>query len=175
MTILKKVSLVTGAAALLAIGAYAAAAERGRHPPADTNKDGTIDFAEMQARRSDVTIEQFNAMDKDGNGQLNREEMRAAAEVRMQARASERFKTLDADGDGGVSQQELNAAREQAANDRFKKLDTDGDGKLSEAEMTAGRQNAMREFGERRGRMGHGDGRGPGPNTGGPPAPPNGV
>ena len=175
MTILRKVSLATGAAALLAIGAYAAAAERGPRTQLDTNKDGAIDFTEMQARRNDITIEQFNAMDKDGNGQLNREEMRAAAEQRMQARASERFKSLDSNGDGGVSQQELNAAREQAANDRFKKLDSDGDGKLNEAEMNAGRQNAMREFRERRGGRGSGEGRGPGSPNGGPPAPPNGV
>jgi Ca2+-binding EF-hand superfamily protein len=174
-TIFRKFSLATGAAALLALGAYAGAAERGPRTPIDANGDGAVDFAELQARRSDITTEQFNAMDKDGNGQLNRDEMRAAAQQRMQARASERFKKLDANGDGGVSQEELNAARQQAADERFKKLDTDGDGKLSEAEMAAGRQNAARAMGERRGRMDHGEGHGPGPNRGGPSAPPSGV
>ncbi len=168
-TILQKFSLAAGATALLALGTVAIAAEQ--RGPADTNKDGALDFAEMQARRGDLTIEQFNAMDKDHNGLLNREELRAAAQQRMQARAEERFKKLDTNGDGGLTQQELNAGREKAEAERFKKLDTDGDGKLSEAEMKAGRQN----FGERGGRMGPGDHRGPGPHPGGPPPTPNGA
>lgn len=158
MTRVQKFSLGAGATVLLALGALAGAAERA---PADTNKDGSLDFAEMQARRSDITIEQFNAMDKDHNGQLSRDEMRAVARERMQARADERFKKLDTNGDGGLSQQELSAAREQAASERFKKLDINGDGKLTEDEMQAGRA-----FGERRGRMG------PGPHRGEPPATP---
>jgi Ca2+-binding EF-hand superfamily protein len=168
-TTLQKFSLAAGAAALLALGTMAIAAEpRAR---ADTNGDGALDFAEMQARRSDLTIEQFNAMDKDHNGLLSREELRASAKERMQARADERFKKLDTNGDGGLSQQELNAGREQAEAERFKRLDTDGDGKLSETELKEGRQG----FGNRPGRMGPGDHRGPGPHPGGPPPPPNGA
>ncbi len=125
-----------GVTTLLAAGAVAIAAER---TPLDTNNDGAIDFAEMQARRSDLTPEQFTAMDKDGNGQLTREEMRTAGRERMQARADERFKTLDTNKDGGLSQAEIAAGRQQSADERFKKLDTDGDGKLTQAEMSAGR------------------------------------
>lgn len=163
-TTIQKFSMAAGATALLALAALAGAAER--RPPADTNKDGALDFAEMQARRSDLTIEHFNAMDKDHNGQVTREEMRAAGQERMQARAAERFKKLDANGDGGVTQAEIDAARKQGEAERFKRLDTNSDGKLSQAEMEAGRQAMM---GDRRGRMGPGEGRGPGPRRDGPP------
>lgn len=168
MTIpLKELALATGCTALLAFGTLAGAAEP---RPLDANGDGVIDFPEMQARRSDLTPEAFNAMDKDGNGQLSRDEMRAAAKERMEARAAERFEKLDTNGDGGLSQQELNAAQQQAAGERFKKADTDGDGKLSQTEMAAARQNAARAFGERRGRRG--EQRGPGvPHPEASPAP----
>jgi hypothetical protein len=162
-TTLRKFSAAAGVTSLLALAALAGAAER---QPADTNKDGALDFAEMQARRGDLTIEQFNAMDKDHNGQVTREEMRAGARERMEARAGERFKKLDANGDGGVTQQELTAARQKAEGERFKKLDTDSDGKLSQAEMEAGRKAMM---GDRGGRRGSGEGRGPGPHRDGPP------
>lgn len=163
MTTIGKISVAAGATALLALAALAGAAER---KPADTNKDGALDFAEMQARRGDLTIEQFNAMDKDHNGLVTRDEMRAAAKARMDARAAERFKKLDANGDGGVTQAEIDAARKQGEAERFKRLDTNGDGKLSQAEMEAGRKAMM---GDRRGRMGPGEGHGPGPHREGPP------
>jgi Ca2+-binding EF-hand superfamily protein len=163
MTTIQRFSVAAGVTALLALAALAGAAER---KPADTNKDGAIDFAEMQARRSDLTIEQFNAIDKDHNGLVTREEMRAAGKERMEARAGERFKKLDANGDGGVTQAEIDAARKQGEAERFKKLDTNGDGKLSQAEMDAGRKAMMDH---RPGRMGPGDGRGP-HHEGPPPA-----
>ena len=162
-TKIRTISLAAGVA-ILAIGTLAVAAERG--PPADTNKDGALDFTEMQARRSDLTIEQFNALDKDHNGQITREEIRATAKERMDARAGERFKKFDANGDGGVTQAEIDAARKQGEAERFKKLDTNGDGKLSQAEMEAGRKAMM---GDRGGRRGPGEGRGPGPHRDGPP------
>jgi Ca2+-binding EF-hand superfamily protein len=162
-TTIRKFSVAAGVTALLALAALAGAAER---KPADTNKDGSLDFAEMQARRGDLTIEQFNAIDKDHNGLVTREEMRASAKERMDARAGERFKKLDANGDGGVTQAEIDAARKQGEAERFKKLDTNGDGKLSQAEMEAGRKAMM---GDRGGRRGPGDGRGPGPHHEGPP------
>jgi len=164
MTKLEKLSAAAGVTAMLALAAMAGAAER--RPPADANKDGALDFAEMQTRRGDLTIEQFNAMDKDHNGLVTREEMRAAGKERMDARAAERFKKLDANGDGGVTQAEIDAARQKGEAERFKKLDTNGDGKLSQAEMDAGRKAMM----ERRpGRMGTGEGRGP-HHDGPPPA-----
>jgi Tfp pilus assembly protein PilX len=164
MTKTGRLSAAAGVTALLALAALANAAER--RPPADTNKDGALDFAEMQARRGELTIEQFNAMDKDHNGLVTREEMRAAGKERMDARAAERFKKLDANGDGGVTQAEIDAARKQGEAERFKKLDTNGDGKLSQAEMEAGRKAMM----ERRpGRMGPGEGHGPGQHHEGPP------
>lgn len=153
---MKKSALAAGVAVLLTAGAATIAAER---TPLDTNNDGAIDFAEMQARRSDLTPEQFNAMDKDGNGQLTREEMRTAGRERMQARADERFKALDTDKDGGLSQAEIAAGRQQSADERFKKMDTDGDGKLTQAEMSAAREHAGQAFRDR----------GPGRHRGPPP------
>lgn len=156
---LRNLALASGLAAALAGGSLALAAERA---PLDANGDGAIDFAELQARRSDITAEQFSAMDKDGNGSLSREEMRTAGRERMQARAEERFKALDTDGDGGLSREELAARREQAAEERFSRLDANGDGRLTQSEMQAARET-MRE---RRGQRGPGRG-GPGRGQGG--------
>lgn len=144
-------SRTTALLLLISLAHVAGAAERA---PLDTNKDGAVDFAELQARRGDLTIDQFNAMDQDRNGQLNPEELRAARSARMQARAAERFKSLDTNGDGQLSQQELAAPREQAADERFKRMDTDGNGQLSQAEMEAARAQAAERMRERRDRRG---------------------
>jgi len=153
-TRISNVAAAAGLTALLSIVSLASAAER-RGP--DANGDGALDFSEMQSRRSDLTIEQFNAMDKDRNGLLSREEMQAARQQQMQARASEQFKKLDADGDGALSPQELSAPREERAAERFKQMDTDGNGKLSEAEMSAARETMRQNFRERRGSMRSGE------------------
>lgn len=165
MTKTYRTLMLAAGIALVTTGSLAGAAQR---TPLDANGDGSIDFTELQARRSDLTPEQFNAIDKDGNGLLSREELRAVAIERRQARAEERFKQLDTNGDGALSQEELNARWQRAADERFKKLDTDGDGKLSQAELNAAQEQARAFREQRRQHKGpgrhHRPGRGQGEN-----------
>ena len=60
----------------------------GEHPDRaklDTNGDGSIDLAEIQARRPDFTIEKFNKADADRNGLLSQDELADGVEMRQQA------------------------------------------------------------------------------------------
>jgi len=46
----------------------------------DTNTDGLVSFEEVQAVYPDTTAEAFAALDVDGDGSLNEEELSAAQE-----------------------------------------------------------------------------------------------
>src|ERR1700741_4870303 len=70
------------------------------HPRLDTNGDGSVDLAEMQARHPDYTADKFNAADTDHNGLLSREELRGLWEHREHP-------AIDTDGDGKLSYDEL--------------------------------------------------------------------
>ena len=76
---------------------------------ADTNKDGKLDVAEMDAHRN---------------------VMRAAG----RAKAQERWKAADTDGDGAISREEAKASMPGVA-ERFRQFDVDGNGKLERTEM----------------------------------------
>lgn len=125
----------------------------------DTDGDGKITRAELDARRAD----RQKAMDADGDGFVTLEEMKAHAAAEAAARAetmaARMFERADADKDGKLSVTELDAAspRRQAGLDRmFARIDQDGDGAISQAEydrMAARMQE---------GRRGHGEGRGDG-------------
>lgn len=110
-----------------------AAALAGGHPDKprlDTNNDGSVDLAEMQAARPDFTVEKFTKADIDGNGLLSREEMHAAHKGHRMAR-------IDTDGDGNVSLAEMQKRRPEMTQEEFAKLDTDGNGTVSHDELKA--------------------------------------
>ena len=90
---------------------------------ADTNGDQQLSYDEMKAAFPQVTEEKFKAADKDGNGQLTKEEFR---QVLM-----ERLKEADTDGDGKLSLEEAKAAFPKINDEIFAKLDRNGDGFLS--------------------------------------------
>ena len=80
---------------------------------ADTNKDGKLDTAEMEAHRNVMRAdgrakaqERWNAADKDGDGAISREE----AEASMPG-VAERFKKFDVDGNGKIERDELHHFR----------------------------------------------------------------
>lgn len=122
--------------AVPAIALFLLAGAANAHPPhgkkIDTNGDEVIDFAELQAVRPEVTLEQFNAMDKNSDGQLVRDEMIAAHH-------DERVKRVDTDGDGAISLEEMEAIRPPHFDpaERFQQFDSDGDGKLTQEELKA--------------------------------------
>jgi len=85
----------------------------GSFDAADTNKDGQLDAAELEALRSKMRAEwhgkgesRWKAADTDGDGALSR----AEAEQSM-PRIAQQFDQLDANGDGLISRDEMHAYR----------------------------------------------------------------
>lgn len=121
-----KTALAAAIAMLLTAPALA-----GGHPgraELDTNKDGKIDLAEIQAVRPDYTVEKFNAADANRDGQLSAEEWPGHGKHR-------RFGNLDADKDGNYTLAELQAAHPDLTPERYATFDGNGDGKVSRDEV----------------------------------------
>ncbi|HAC60269.1 EF-hand domain-containing protein [Parvibaculum sp.] len=124
---------------------------------ADTNGDGSVSMAEMQA----ASEERFAGADADGDGVLTKDEMRSAHEnMRREYRGdpAERFAAADADGDGRITLEEMKTAaagRRAGHMERFfKAADTDGDGGLTQEEMQAARDKMQKRFAEHKGKRG---------------------
>ena len=103
----------------------------------DTDKDGKITKAELDARRQAAVAE----TDANKDGKLSVDEL-TAQEVRLmtegaKAHAARMIADFDADGDGLLSAAEL-AARPMPAR-LFARIDTDGDGAISQAEADTAR------------------------------------
>ncbi|HXV39823.1 MAG TPA: EF-hand domain-containing protein [Steroidobacteraceae bacterium] len=131
----------TGAVALLAAIPLAAQAHP-QKPRLDTNGDGSVDLAEMQAAKADFTVEQFNKADANGDGLLSRDELR-------QAHHRARFGRLDQDGNGSVSLAELQAAKPEVTAEKFATMDADGNGQVTPEEMRAMHKERHRRHAER--------------------------
>ena len=105
----------------------------------DTNADGLLSLAEMEAHRT----ARFALADTDGNGGLSRAEV----EARMIATQNERrvrfldrmFERRDANSDGEITMAEMAEGRSA---DRFSRADSDGDGLISRAEFDEAREKA---------------------------------
>src|SRR3954468_11993080 len=65
--------------------------------------------------------------DRDGNGIVSRDEMRATEKAR--------FEKMDVNHDGRLTIDEMASARQERAEARFAKQDKNGDGKLSRDEV----------------------------------------
>jgi hypothetical protein len=124
-------ALGLGATAVLA-GSDAFAHQQGarfaRLKAADTNGDGMLSRAEAAALPR--LAERFETLDANRDGQVTRDEMRAA---RAHARGGNLIGLLDADGDGRVSKAEALAKAEE----RFNRADANRDGFLSAEELPA--------------------------------------
>ncbi|MDA3960042.1 MAG: EF-hand domain-containing protein [Planctomycetota bacterium] len=97
----------------------------------------------------------FERVDRNGDGQLSREELQGARK-HLQAKKQQ----LDSDGDGTLSEAERAAAREQFADKRgqrdgehrdeiIERFDTNGDGQLDEGERQAARAAVQERVAER--------------------------
>lgn len=125
----------SGTAALAAaiavlVSAPALAGERPGRAELDTNKDGKIDLAEIQAVRPDYTVEKFNEADANRDGQLSAEEW-------PDRRKHNRFGNVDADKDGNYTLAELQAAHPDLTQEQYAGFDGNSDGKVSRDELKA--------------------------------------
>lgn len=73
----------------------------------------------------------FAKMDKNGDGQISREEAAAFPHL------SKRFDKIDTNRDGNLSKDEMKAAAQQMRDHRFALIDTNNDGLISRSEAAA--------------------------------------
>ncbi|MEE9388847.1 MAG: EF-hand domain-containing protein [Paracoccaceae bacterium] len=160
-SIMTSLALGTITAAMLATGAAYAkgqgergqggkGGERPSFSELDTNGDGTVTVAEMQAKAA----EKFNQVDSNGDGVISAEENAAAATAKAAERAGMMFTRLlewrDSDGDGALSQVEMGDGQ---AEKMFSKLDANDDGVISAEEFEQAKERGPRDGG-RRGKKG---------------------
>jgi Ca2+-binding EF-hand superfamily protein len=127
----RRVGALVASMALLASAAAQAGGSPDR-PRLDTNGDGSVDLAEIQAARPDFTVEKFNAADGNGDGLLSRDELRAAHGTAREHR------NLDTDGDGSFSFEEMQKAHPDLTQEQYAAFDGDKDGKLTRTELKQG-------------------------------------
>jgi Ca2+-binding EF-hand superfamily protein len=109
---MKSIIILT-ALGIASAASVASAAPEGRGgdrlKAADTNGDGMISREEAKALPR--LAKHFDQLDADRNGQVTREEMRAAHQKRHNAR----FDRLDTNKDGVISRDEFNAMHQRHA------------------------------------------------------------
>jgi len=92
----------------------------------DTDGSGTIDYTEFiaatitthQYLKREVLWSAFRAFDKDGDGQITREELRlmlGSTDNEVEAQVAQMMKECDLDGSGGISWEEFIKMMEKEA------------------------------------------------------------
>lgn len=121
--------------ALAAIPAGATSPTQPPRPPVDANGDGVVTREEAQIHPR--LAAQFDAADTNKDGQLDVAELqalRASIMAEARAKADARWAAADANGDGAISREEAQASMPRMA-ENFDKLDANGDGKIERSEM----------------------------------------
>jgi Ca2+-binding EF-hand superfamily protein len=101
----------------------------------DANNDGFV--TREEASSYPMLTEQFDVADTNKDGKLDTAEMdahRDAVRADGRAKAQERWKAADKDGDGAISRAEAEESMPGVA-ERFKKFDVDGNGKIERDEL----------------------------------------
>jgi len=105
----------------------------------DANNDGVVDRDEFRGKD-----EHFDKIDADGDGQLTKEECKAAKKARRGEHGKKRFEKRDANSNGVIDRDEFGGKDE-----RFAKMDTDGNGELTHEEIKAAHKARRAQRGER--------------------------
>ncbi len=110
----------------------------------DVNGDGAVTLDEMQ----NAQATRFEQADTNNDGVLDREELLAGANERVERRIDRMIERADTDGDGAVSVEEMaevRMGRRGPSPERiFERIDADGDGSVTAAEFQEAAE-AMRE------------------------------
>lgn len=104
----------------------------------DSNGDGVISRDEAQAAGAGRIAKKFDSLDKDKDGQLTPDELRAARDDRMAAmkeRFDTDFRNADKNGDGSLTKEE--AAGMPMLARHFDEVDTNKDGVVTREEIEA--------------------------------------
>jgi Ca2+-binding EF-hand superfamily protein len=104
-------------------------------PSVDANQDGIV--TREEASTHPRLAAQFDAADTNHDGQLDAAEMNAHREAMragMRAKGQERWVAADKDGDGALTREEAQASMPGVA-EHFDALDANHDGKVDRAEM----------------------------------------
>jgi Ca2+-binding EF-hand superfamily protein len=129
--------------ALFALTALPAGATSPTEPPrqpVDANGDGVVTREEAQTHPR--LAASFDAADTNKDGRLDAAEldaMRQAHRAEARARADERWKSADTNGDGAISRDEAQKSMPRMA-ENFDKLDVNSDGKIERSEMHQARK-----------------------------------
>jgi Ca2+-binding EF-hand superfamily protein len=105
----------------------------------DTNSDGVVTRAEVEAGAAERARKHFDSLDANGDGKLTKDELqqrRDRMHTAMREKGEERFRSADTDGNGSLSKEEAERAMPQIAR-HFERLDADKDGALSAEELAA--------------------------------------
>ena len=116
---------------------------------ADADANGTLSRAEVEKSMPRLA-KKFDQIDTNNDGQLSRDEMKAAKKIDKhahkkgnkadrQAKAAERFKHADTDGDGAISRGEAGKNAPRLAQ-KFDAIDANKDGQLTQDELRAYRE-----------------------------------
>lgn len=102
----------------------------------DADGNGEVTKAEMQA----AAKARFADADANGDGALSRDEMLAAANARAEKRVDRMMERMDANGDGKITPDE----RPGMPDEKFDKIDADGSGGISKEEFAEMRKHGRK-------------------------------
>lgn len=97
--------------------------------PKDTNGDGKVDFAEVQAARPDWTKDQFDKAD------ANRDGILSDAELNALPGEGHHYGAVDSDKDGNYSLDEVRATHPNLTQEEYARWDANKDGKVTKDEL----------------------------------------
>lgn len=121
----------------------------------DTDSDGTLTMAELEARAN----ARFTDADVDADGALTAEELVAQATANAEDRVARMIARLDTNDDGILQMDEMQPRGGARFERMFERMDADKDGVLNEEEFAAAQERMQERAGGRHDR-GHGGGHG---------------